>query len=82
MVTGPAEPLTGPAYVAALTPVSNIAVGDETPWGVAAELARLVPGTGTDTYDGEHENLAADVLRARGTGASSRSSATRTATRG
>ncbi|MGW0671105.1 glycoside hydrolase family 3 protein [Streptomyces sp. NPDC002746] len=66
VVTGPAEPLTGPAYVAALTPVANIAVGDETPWGVAAELARLVPGTGTDTYGDGHENLAADVLRAAG----------------
>lgn len=66
VVTGTAEPLTGPAYVAALTPVANIAVGDETPWGVAAELARLAPGTGTDTYDSEHESLAADVLRAAG----------------
>ena len=28
------------SYVAAFTPVANIAVGDETPWGVAAELAR------------------------------------------
>ena len=34
-------------YVAALTPVANIAVGDETPWGVAAELRRLLPGTET-----------------------------------
>ena len=31
--------------MAAFTPVANIAVGDETPWGVAAELARLLPGT-------------------------------------
>ncbi|GLV76585.1 glycoside hydrolase family 3 protein [Streptomyces hygroscopicus] len=44
------EPLTGPAYVASLTPVANIAVGEETPWGVAGELARLRPGTGTATY--------------------------------
>ncbi|MGW1073226.1 glycoside hydrolase family 3 protein [Streptomyces sp. NPDC002537] len=44
------EPLTGPAHVAALTPVANIAVGDETPWGVAAELSRLLPGTSTGTY--------------------------------
>ncbi|MGW2918560.1 glycoside hydrolase family 3 protein [Streptomyces angustmyceticus] len=42
---GPYEPLTAPAYVAAFTPLANIAVGDETPWGVAAELARLLPGT-------------------------------------
>ncbi|QKV92636.1 glycoside hydrolase family 3 protein [Streptomyces sp. NA02950] len=44
------EPLTRPAHVAALTPVANIAVGDETPWGVAAELTRLLPGTTTATY--------------------------------
>ncbi|MEU3756336.1 glycoside hydrolase family 3 protein [Streptomyces olivoreticuli] len=44
------EPLTGPAHVAAFTPVANIAVGDETPWGVAAELSRLLPGTTTGTY--------------------------------
>ncbi|MET9519730.1 glycoside hydrolase family 3 protein [Streptomyces sp. NPDC002994] len=44
------EPVTCAPYVAAFTPVANIAVGDETPWGVAAELARLLPGTATDTY--------------------------------
>ncbi|WKX72507.1 glycoside hydrolase family 3 protein [Streptomyces sp. XD-27] len=46
----PYAPLTAPAHVAAFTPVANIAVGDETPWGVAAELTRLLPGTTTDTY--------------------------------
>ncbi|MFG2527628.1 glycoside hydrolase family 3 protein [Streptomyces sp. NPDC048516] len=46
---GPYEPLTAPAYVAAFTPLANIAVGDDTPWGVAAELARLLPGTETTT---------------------------------
>ena len=46
-------PLTEPPYVAALTPVANIAVGDETPWGVAAELARLLPGTATGSFAGE-----------------------------
>lgn len=44
------EPVTGPAYVAAFTPVANIAVGEETPWGVGAELARLRPGTQAATY--------------------------------
>jgi beta-N-acetylhexosaminidase len=34
-------------YVAAFTPAANIAVGDETPWGVAAELERLLPVTVT-----------------------------------
>jgi beta-N-acetylhexosaminidase len=43
-------PLDGAPYVAAFTPVANIAVGEDTPWGVAAELARLVPGTRTATY--------------------------------
>ncbi|WP_399140418.1 glycoside hydrolase family 3 protein [Streptomyces sp. NBUA17] len=45
-------PLTGAPYVAAFTPVANIAVGDETPWGVAAELGRLLPGTETGSFSG------------------------------
>ncbi|HET9379943.1 MAG TPA: glycoside hydrolase family 3 protein [Streptomyces sp.] len=45
-------PLTEAPYVAALTPVANIAVGDETPWGVAAELSRLLPGTETGSFAG------------------------------
>ncbi|MER7160650.1 glycoside hydrolase family 3 N-terminal domain-containing protein, partial [Streptomyces lydicus] len=49
----PYEPLTAPAYVAAFTPLANFAVGDETPWGVAAELARLLPGTETATCTAE-----------------------------
>ncbi|MFC7840979.1 glycoside hydrolase family 3 protein [Streptomyces sp. NPDC057382] len=47
------EPLTEPPYVAALTPVANIAVGDETPWGVAAELVHLLPGTVTGRFTAE-----------------------------
>ncbi|QNS04197.1 glycoside hydrolase family 3 protein [Streptomyces xanthii] len=47
-----AAPVTGPVHVAAFTPVANIAVGDETPWGVAAELERLLPGTTTGSYTG------------------------------
>ncbi|GAB2725668.1 glycoside hydrolase family 3 protein [Streptomyces bullii] len=43
-------PLTEPPYVAAFTPVANIAVGDETPWGVAAELRHLLPGTETGSF--------------------------------
>ncbi len=58
---GPCEPLRAPAYVAAFTPVANIAVGDETPWGVAAELGRLLPGTETGTYG----NAAAATTDAR-----------------
>ncbi|MET8245693.1 glycoside hydrolase family 3 protein [Streptomyces sp. NPDC005202] len=52
-------PLTEPPYVAALTPVANIAVGDETPWGVAAELFRLLPGTETGSFAGEDAGHAA-----------------------
>ncbi|MFF3849569.1 glycoside hydrolase family 3 protein [Streptomyces sp. NPDC002328] len=52
-------PLTDAPYVAALTPVANIAVGDETPWGVAAELARLLPGTETGGFTGEDAGPAA-----------------------
>ncbi|OIJ87546.1 glycoside hydrolase family 3 protein [Streptomyces colonosanans] len=54
-VTGAEDftPLTAPPYVVALTPVANIAVGDETPWGVAAELLRLLPGTETGSFAGE-----------------------------
>ncbi|MFE5080919.1 glycoside hydrolase family 3 protein [Streptomyces mirabilis] len=51
-------------FVAAFTPVANIAVGDETPWGVAAELARLLPGTETGSFAGE--GAAAAVLAAAG----------------
>ncbi|MGV9554482.1 glycoside hydrolase family 3 protein [Streptomyces sp. NPDC003522] len=57
----PFAPLTDAPYVAALTPVANIAVGDETPWGVAAELARLLPGTGTGSFAGEDAGHAALV---------------------
>ncbi|WP_432191537.1 glycoside hydrolase family 3 protein [Streptomyces sp. bgisy027] len=55
----PFTPLTGAPFVAAFTPVANIAVGDETPWGVAAELARLLPGTETGSYTGEDAARAA-----------------------
>jgi beta-N-acetylhexosaminidase len=57
-------PLTEPPYVAAFTPMANIAVGDETPWGVAAELFRLLPGTETGSFAGEHAGRA--VLDAAG----------------
>ncbi|MEV0780064.1 glycoside hydrolase family 3 protein [Streptomyces sp. NPDC050428] len=63
-VTGAMEPLKEAPYVASFAPVANIAVGDETPWGVAAELAALLPGTATDTYGGA--NGAAEVLAAAG----------------
>ncbi|AVV40557.1 glycoside hydrolase family 3 protein [Streptomyces sp. ID05-04B] len=55
------SPLTDPPYVAALTPVANIAVGDETPWGMAAELTRLLPGTRTGSFAGPGAGHAALV---------------------
>jgi beta-N-acetylhexosaminidase len=60
----PYEPDTRPLYVAAFTPMANIAVGDETPWGVGAELSRLLPGTGTGTYTGD--SAGASALTAAG----------------
>ncbi|GAA3180842.1 MULTISPECIES: glycoside hydrolase family 3 protein [Streptomyces] len=68
----PFTPLTGPVHVAAFTPVANIAVGDETPWGVAAELTRLLPGTTTTAYGAERataegtDRLVAAVLTGAG----------------
>ncbi|MEU6254958.1 glycoside hydrolase family 3 protein [Streptomyces sp. NPDC047043] len=55
----PFTPLTEAPYVAAFTPVANIAVGDETPWGVAAELFRRLPGTETGSFAGDSAGLAA-----------------------
>lgn len=52
-------PLTDPPFVAAFTPVANFAVGDETPWGVAAELSRLLPGTETGNFAGDGAGMAA-----------------------
>ncbi|MGA5192157.1 glycoside hydrolase family 3 protein [Streptomyces exfoliatus] len=46
----PYTPMTSAPYVASFTPVANFAVGDETPWGIAAELGRLLPGTETGSY--------------------------------
>jgi beta-N-acetylhexosaminidase len=37
-------PLTGPAHVVEFAPPRNIAIGAETPWGVAGPLADLLPG--------------------------------------
>ncbi|MFC3571868.1 glycoside hydrolase family 3 protein [Streptomyces yaanensis] len=50
--TAAPAPVTEPVYVATFDPVANIAVGDETPWGVGAELERLLPGTTTGSFTG------------------------------
>ncbi|MFI0237402.1 glycoside hydrolase family 3 protein [Streptomyces sp. NPDC016845] len=54
-----APPVSGPVHVAAFSPLANIAVGDETPWGVGAELERLLPGTTTGSYSGADAGAAA-----------------------
>jgi beta-N-acetylhexosaminidase len=51
--------VTEPVYVATFSPTPNIAVGDETPWGVGAELTRLLPGTATGVFTGEDAGTAA-----------------------
>ncbi|MFE2882246.1 glycoside hydrolase family 3 protein [Streptomyces sp. NPDC059272] len=65
-VTGAEDftPLTAPPYVALLTPVANIAVGNETPWGVAAELQRRLPGTETAGFAGA--DAGREILAAAG----------------
>ena len=60
------RPLERPPYVAAFTPVANIAVGEGTPWGVAAELERLLPGTVTGTFRAHDADPVAAVLEAAG----------------
>ncbi|MFF6785895.1 glycoside hydrolase family 3 N-terminal domain-containing protein [Streptomyces sp. NPDC012510] len=61
----PYMPPTQPLYVAAFAAVANIAVGDETPWGVGAELARFLPGTETGTFAGD--SAGASALAVAGT---------------
>jgi beta-N-acetylhexosaminidase len=63
--TEPYVPPATPPYVAAFTPVANIAVGAETPWGIAAELERLLPGTVTGSFR-QDDDLTANVLRLAG----------------
>ncbi|WP_416968676.1 glycoside hydrolase family 3 protein [Streptomyces sp. 4F14] len=45
-------PLSAAPYVAAFTPLANMAVGDETPWGLGPALADFLPGTATGTFTG------------------------------
>ncbi|TQK95895.1 beta-N-acetylhexosaminidase [Streptomyces puniciscabiei] len=59
---GAAAPVTAPVYVAQFEPARNIAVGDQTPWGVAAELQRLLPGTASGSFTGE--GVGAEALAA------------------
>ncbi len=57
--SGALAPVTEPVHVARFNPAPNIAVGDETPWGVAAELDRLLPGSTAGTYGGPEAGRAA-----------------------
>ncbi|MBB2942893.1 beta-N-acetylhexosaminidase [Actinoplanes lutulentus] len=42
---GPELPITGTPHVVEFAPPRNIAIGSETPWGLGAPLADLLPGT-------------------------------------
>ncbi|MDH6123332.1 beta-N-acetylhexosaminidase [Kitasatospora sp. GP82] len=57
-------PVTERPYVASFSPQANIAVGDETPWGVAGMLAARFPGTRTARFgpDIELDEVEAGVL--------------------
>ena len=51
-VTGAAAfPLVSPPHVIELSPPANIAIGTQTPWGLAAPLSELMPGTTSARYD-------------------------------
>ncbi|GAA2256384.1 MULTISPECIES: glycoside hydrolase family 3 protein [Kitasatospora] len=60
----PGAPVTERPYVASFSPQANIAVGGETPWGVAGMLAARFPGTRTARFgpDAEPDGMAARVL--------------------
>ncbi|MFJ5029315.1 glycoside hydrolase family 3 protein [Streptomyces sp. NPDC088560] len=64
--TGAVAPLDTPVHVAQFEPARNIAVGDQTPWGPATELRRLLPGSTTGTITGSRtgDDAAAQVLAA------------------
>ncbi|MFI1015268.1 glycoside hydrolase family 3 protein [Streptomyces sp. NPDC020965] len=46
-------PVTGPVHVATFAPEANVAAGGATPWGAAAAVAELLPGSGHATYTEE-----------------------------
>ncbi|WP_370110729.1 glycoside hydrolase family 3 protein [Streptacidiphilus sp. MAP12-33] len=61
-------PVTERPYVLSFSPVANIAVGDETPWGVAGMLAARFPGTRVESVgpdDVTPQSLPAFVERVR-----------------
>ncbi|WP_030207219.1 glycoside hydrolase family 3 protein [Streptomyces sp. NRRL S-87] len=64
-LTRTAEVTVKAPYVARLSPVANIAVGDETPWGLVGELSELLGDVAGDTY-ADGPGAAAAILAAAG----------------
>ncbi|WP_052848279.1 glycoside hydrolase family 3 protein [Streptomyces avicenniae] len=69
---GPLRPLSRAPHVVSFSPGANMAAGDQTPWGVAAELSRFLPETTTGGHDAADaarlgtDGLLAEVLAAAG----------------
>jgi beta-N-acetylhexosaminidase len=57
----PFAPLPSAPHVVEFAPVRNIAIGAETPWGLAEPLAGLLPGTTTVRLDAGSVTAGADV---------------------
>jgi beta-N-acetylhexosaminidase len=49
----PELPITGVPHVVEFAPARNIAIGEETPWGIGAPLATLLPGTTSVRLDAD-----------------------------
>ncbi|WP_431680417.1 glycoside hydrolase family 3 protein [Kitasatospora sp. KL5] len=60
-IHGELRPLEGVPHVVEFSPGANIAVGDQTPWGVSGPLTELVPGT-------THTRVGAPATRIEGSG--------------
>ncbi|WP_461017107.1 glycoside hydrolase family 3 protein [Streptomyces daliensis] len=63
-------PLSAPPHVVELAPTTNLAIGKETPWGVAAPLTERLPGTTSvrvhpQELHAQDAALEAPVLRTR-----------------
>ncbi|MFI1578493.1 glycoside hydrolase family 3 protein [Embleya sp. NPDC020630] len=63
-VTGTVTPIDRPAHVVELSPTANIAVGEQTPWGLAPVLAEALPGTTVTRARAAEPGLIDEVLRA------------------
>ncbi|MHA6758227.1 glycoside hydrolase family 3 protein [Streptacidiphilus sp. PAMC 29251] len=64
-LSGPAEellPIASAPHVVELVPRTNLAIGNETPWGVAAPLRERLPGTTSVRVHPEQLGLLAGVL--------------------